>query len=88
MSLSYIECQPVKQPVQLEQIKKLMLTGQWFTKYLLSELTGIELSSVASRIRDLRLEKFGGYIVERQRISNGVFQYRLLNPTTKQGELF
>jgi len=58
------------------------------TKYEIAEKTGIEISSVASRIRDLRLEKFGGHKIVRMRVSRGVFAYRLEAPRGGQGVLF
>ena len=83
------DCIPVKQPVQLEQVKRIMLSGNWFTKYELAEITGIELSSCASRIRDLRLQKFGGYEIERMKSkNNNVYYYRIKKQNPVQEVLF
>ena len=42
-------------------------------------MRGISASeaSISARIRDLRKPKFGGYTVERRRISGGLYEYRI-----------
>lgn len=86
---NYIECMPVNHKSQLEAVKNVMFSHGWVTKYYIAGLLCMELSSVASRLRDLRLEKYGGYIIERRKTSEkGVYEYRLSIPNIKQGKLF
>ena len=84
---NYLDCKPKNADSQLKTVKAIMLDGEPHSKYEIAEKTGIELSSVASRIRDLRLEKYGGYIIQRQK-KDGVYYYGLLNPAVKQAVLF
>ena len=84
---NYIDCKPAVADSQLKTIKDIMLDGMWHDKYSISDKTGIELSSVASRIRDLRLEKYGGYEIERIK-HESVYLYRLKIVVAKQAVLF
>lgn len=38
----------------------------------------VPLQSVSARLRDMRKDRFGGHTVERDYISNGLWQYQLL----------
>lgn len=62
---------------QLEQVKEIMLDGQWRTLSDLQSLTGHSTASLSARLRDLRKEKFGGYSVERERLHGGTHAYRV-----------
>lgn len=64
---------------QLLAVRDIMLDGRWRTLSQLSAETGDPEASISARLRDLRKPKFGGYVVERSYVSNGVWQYRLLN---------
>jgi hypothetical protein len=82
------DCIPENQKSQLEKVKNMLMDFSWHSKYEIAEKTGIELSSTASRIRDLRLQKFGGYEVERMKSkNNNVYYYRIKNQIG-QGVLF
>lgn len=69
---------------QLDRVRGLMWSGGWWTIPALQNairLTwGVRASeaSISARIRDLRKNKFGGYVIERDRVDGGTFRYRLL----------
>lgn len=65
---------------QLWKVKRLMLDGRWRTLPEISEAVGAPPASVSARLRDLRKEKFGGYVVERRRRypDSGLFEYRVV----------
>lgn len=63
---------------QLEKVKAIMLDGEWHTlKELADKVNGSE-AGVSARARDLRKKKFGGYTIERQRVTGGLWKYRLV----------
>lgn len=68
---------------QLNRVYGVMRDGQWHTLGAVCDTTGDPQQSVSARLRDLRKTKFGGFVVERQRINGGLFQYRLLRPITQ-----
>ena len=60
--------------------RELALTGHDGKPRTLAEIsaaTGDPQASVSARLRDLRKEKFGGYIVTRTYIADGIFTYAL-----------
>jgi hypothetical protein len=63
---------------QLKAVYEIMLDGQWHTLQDLSNQTGSPEGSISARIRDLRKPKFGGHTVEHERISAGLWHYRLV----------
>jgi hypothetical protein len=68
---------------QLGRVFALMKRGNWHTLQEISELTGDPQASVSSRLRDLRKEKFGQYVIKRRSRGPrqfGVFEYRLEPP--------
>lgn len=65
---------------QLDKVKfHLQSTGQWHTLRELALLCGGSEASISARIRDLRKPRFGGYIIERRHVKDGVWQYRMSN---------
>ena len=50
---------------------------------LAGKLIGTE-ASVSARLRDLRKEKFGGYIIRRERVSGGLFRYQLRDRASRE----
>lgn len=71
---------------QLEAVREAMKDGEWHTLEELSERCGGTVSSVSARLRDLRKPKFGGYLVEREHVVQGLFHYRMiLGADGKQG---
>ena len=65
---------------QLERVKALTLSSDWWTLRELADRTGASEASVSARLRDLRKQRFGGYTVERRRVSGGLWQYKVSQP--------
>jgi hypothetical protein len=63
---------------QFLRVKAVMSDGQWRSLAELSEATKSPEASVSARLRDLRKPRHGCRIVERKRITRGLFHYRLL----------
>lgn len=64
---------------QLQAVLTLMKDGQWRGLAIISTaLGGASEASVSARIRDLRKQKFGGWIVERRYVDRGLWLYRVL----------
>lgn len=62
----------------LDDVKHVMSDGQWRTIPTICDTIGASSeASVSARLRDLRKPKFGGYIVERKHIGNGLWAYRV-----------
>lgn len=62
---------------QLEAVRSLMSDGIWRTLAEIAEALNAPQASVSARLRDLRKVRFGGFLVERHYMGNGVFAYRL-----------
>lgn len=65
---------------QLSRVRTFMRSGEWRTLAEISAAVGSPEASVSARLRDLRKEKFGGYLVERRRrglAARGLWEYRL-----------
>jgi hypothetical protein len=58
--------------------------GGWWTPHALEERTGYGWASISARLRDLRKQEFGGFIVDRERVpgaeERGLYRYRLRVP--------
>lgn len=69
---------------QLKKVYELMKDGGWFTIRQVARHVGCCEVSAASRMRDLRKERFGGHRVKRKRDQSrpGVFRYRLISRDT------
>ncbi len=67
---------------QLGSVQQLMSDGRWRGLAEIASHVGCSEASASARLRDLRKEKFGGYVVERQRLrdGSGLFFYRLVMP--------
>ena len=65
---------------QLERVYSLMRDHQWHTLGELSRKANGSEAGVSARIRDLRKERFGAYVIERRRVSGGLWEYRMLAP--------
>ena len=65
---------------QLLRTFNAMKDQQWHTLDHLVEQAGGTTASVSARLRDLRKDKFGAFIVERRRKSGGLYEYRLTIP--------
>ena len=62
---------------QLRRVYDVLSDGRWHTLGELSILANGPEASIGARMRDLRKDKFGGYTVDRKRLSGGLFAYRL-----------
>lgn len=63
---------------QLLAVKALMSDGRFRTlRDIAGEVGGSE-AGVSARLRDLRKRKFGAHVVNRQRISGGLWAYQLV----------
>lgn len=73
---------------QLNRIFELMKDGKYRTLNQISEITGDPHASVSSALRCFRKPKFGSYIVDKQYIGNGLYEYRLdIHSTNEDTEL-
>jgi len=72
---------------QLLRIWDAVSDGRWYTLKDIAVLTGDPEPSISAQLRHLRKPRFGSYIVEREYIANGLYQYRvLLQPTEKTND--
>ena len=64
---------------QLASVYAVMHWGHWVTLPELQErIPQATTQSLSARIRDFRKAKFGGYLVERRRVTDsGLYEYRL-----------
>jgi predicted transcriptional regulator len=69
---------------QLQAVKTLMVDGLWRSLKQISREVGAPESSISARLRDLRKPRFGGYVVDRNRVSEngGTYIYRVANDNT------
>ena len=81
------ELDGVRLTSQLARVRAMMADGKWHT---LKEIAYCAMGSeagISARLRDLRKPRFGGYVVERQRIGRGLWAYRVTPPSGKQMRL-
>ena len=62
---------------QMQRIYDCMSDGGWKTLSQVSEVTGAPEASASAGIRNLRKERFGGFTVDREHVSNGLYRYKL-----------
>lgn len=60
---------------------------QWHSLAAIRAACGGSESGISARLREFRLPKFGGLIVEHKRVAGGLWLYRVTKPL-KQGKLF
>ena len=63
---------------QMQRIYDCMSDGRWKTLSQVSEVTGAPEASASAGIRNLRKERFGGFTVDREHVSNGLYRYKLI----------
>ena len=63
---------------QLLRVWDVVHDGSWYTLKQIADKTGDPEASVSAQLRHLRKPRFGGYIVEKEYISNGLYKYRVL----------
>jgi hypothetical protein len=62
---------------QHADVWEIIRTGKWVTLSEIADQTGHPEASISARLRDFRKERFGGFVVERRHIANGLWEYRL-----------
>jgi len=67
---------------QLTRVYGVMRDHAWRTLADIAAATNDPEASVSARLRDLRKDKFGGWIVERRYVALGQWEYRMLAPET------
>lgn len=68
---------------QMLSVFDLMRDGEYRTLAQIAGTTSHPEASVSSRLRDLRKPRFGGHIVNRRYVGNGLYQYQLLVSETE-----
>ena len=63
---------------QHERVFVVMRDQRWRTLKQIAREAGAPEASVSARLRDFRKAKFGAHDVERRRVTQGTWQYRLL----------
>ena len=63
---------------QLWRVFQLMSDGKWRTLAEIATEAGGREASVSARLRDLRKETYGGREIQRERVSGGLWQYRMV----------
>lgn len=61
-----------------------MKDGHWRTLGQIADLTDEPEASISARLRDLRKPRFGGFVVDRMYLCDGIWQYRVLKPEPKE----
>lgn len=64
---------------QLLRIWQAVIDGRWYTLKDIAIQTGDPEPSISAQLRHLRKPRFGGYIVEREYVANGLYKYRVLS---------
>lgn len=70
---------------QLDRVRACMSDGRWRTLAEIEAVVKAPQSSISARLRDLRKDKFGGFLIERRRrgdSTDGLFEYQMVNPPT------
>lgn len=63
---------------QIKRIFDLMKDGRYRSLDEIASITGDPHASVSAQLRNMRKPKFGGHIVNRRYINNGLYQYQLV----------
>jgi hypothetical protein len=63
---------------QIKAVYDFMAPGEWHTLADIADATGASEASASARLRDLRKWRFGHHSVERERIAQGLYAYRLV----------
>jgi len=72
---------------QLLRIWDAVSDGRWYTLKDIAVRTGDPEPSISAQLRHLRKPRFGGHIVEREYVANGLYKYRvLLQPMEKTND--
>ena len=63
---------------QLQRVHTLMSDGRWRTLEDIRFIVGGSESSISARLRDLRKAQYGSREIQRERVSGGLYRYRLV----------
>jgi len=63
---------------QLARVFYAMRGAEWTTLRDLADLAQGSEAGVSARLRDLRKQRFGGHTIERRRVTDGLWEYRML----------
>ena len=63
---------------QLQRVFGLMRDGKWRSLADISLITGDPPASISAQLRHLRKPRFGGYLVDKNYLGNGLYLYRVL----------
>jgi uncharacterized protein (DUF2132 family) len=69
---------------QLLRIWEAVSDGRWYTLKDIAVQTGDPEPSISAQLRHLRKPRFGGHIVEREYVANGLYQYRVMARETEE----
>jgi hypothetical protein len=62
---------------QLKAVRYVLLDNRWHTLGEIAQRVGGSEAGVSARIRDLRKPRFGSHTIEKQRVTDGLWQYRM-----------
>lgn len=63
---------------QLVRLELFTRNGAWFTLAELAKAVGASEAGISARLRELRTERGGYHVVERERVRGGLYRYRVL----------
>lgn len=63
---------------QLYSVALILSDRRWHTLSEIAKRIGGSEAGVSARIRDLRKERFGRHHIDRQRLGDGLWQYRMI----------
>jgi DNA-binding Lrp family transcriptional regulator len=78
MSTHSISTDGERLSAQLVRVRALMADHRWRTLAEIADAVAGSEAGVSARLRELRKLKFGGFTVERRRVSLGLYEYRVL----------
>lgn len=67
---------------QLARVRDAMLDGKWRTFSEISLITLDPEPSISAQLRHLRRPEFGGYNVDKRKLSSGLWEYRVTEGAT------
>lgn len=62
----------------LGRVYQVLSDGTWYTIAQVAHLAQCSEAGASARMRDLRKWRFGHHIIERQRVSGGLWRYRMV----------
>lgn len=63
---------------QLHAVSMILSDYRWHTLGEISRRLNVPEASISARIRDLRKPRFGGHLIEREHVDNGLWKYRMV----------